>query len=67
MQLEITKGTSEKVTEASKQLGLEKKELVERAILVYLDQMNKQIQLKKEMNELDVLSDEALVNFEEAL
>ncbi len=67
MQLEINKETSERLTRVSKELGMEKKEFVERALLLYLDQMNKYAQLKKEMNEWDILSDEALTDFEEAL
>lgn len=67
MQLEITKETSERVMIVSKELGMEKKEFVERALLLYLDQMNKYAQLKKEMNEWDILSDEVLTDFEETL
>lgn len=45
MQLEITKETSERLVKVSKELGMEKKEFVERALLLYLDQMNKLMQL----------------------
>ena len=67
MQLEIPKETSEKVVEASKLLGIEKRELIERAILIYLDNLSKYLDLKKEMSEWDVLSDEALAHFEKSL
>jgi hypothetical protein len=67
MEIEIRKDTSEKISKASKILGLKKKELVDRAILLYLDSISRYTDLKQEMREWDVLSDEALMNFEEAL
>ena len=65
--IEIPKDTSKKVDEASKILGIEKDKLVDRAILVYLDTISKYSDLKKEIAEWDLLSDEALVNFEKSL
>lgn len=64
MQIEIPKETSKKVEEASKTLGLEEKELVNRALLIYLDNLQKYLDLKKELKEWDTLSDEAFLNFE---
>ena len=65
--IEIPKDTSKKVDEASKILGIQKDKLIDRAILVYLDTISKYSNLKKEMAEWDLLSDEALINFEKLL
>jgi len=65
--IEIPKDTSKKVDEVSKILGIDKDKLVDRAILVYLDTISKYSDLKKEMAEWDLLSDEALINFEKSL
>lgn len=67
MQIEIEKMTSEKVGVASKKLGVSKKDLIERAILLYLDSISKYIDLKKELQSWDSLSDEALLNFEKVV
>lgn len=67
MQIEIEKITSEKVGVASKKLGVSKKDLIERAILLYLDSISKYIDLKKELQSWDSLSDEALLNFEKVV
>ena len=67
MQIELPADTSEKVKKASDFLGIEKKELVDRAILVYLDDVKKLIELKKEMKEWDMLRDEALAVFDKSL
>lgn len=64
MQIELPKDTSKKVEEASKRLGIKKQQLVDKAILLYLDNISKYIDLKKEMKWWDYLSDEALTNFE---
>lgn len=67
MQIELPKETSKKLTQASKALGIKDKELVDRAVVVYLDSIEKMLELKKEMKIWDVLSDEALASFEESL
>lgn len=64
MQIELPKDTSKKVEEASKRLGIKKQQLVDKAILLYLDSISKYLDLKKEMKGWDYLSDEALTNFE---
>lgn len=66
MQIELEKDTSKKIDQASKLLGMEKDELIDRAILVYLDNISKYLELKQEMKEWDTLSDEALINFEKS-
>jgi len=67
MQIEIPKDTSEKVNKASKLLGVKKQEIIDRAILVYLDSISKHMELKQEMEEWEHLSDEALINFEKKI
>ncbi len=67
MEVAIQEDTSGRIDEASQVLGIEKDELIDRAILSYLDSLEKILALKKEMREWDALSDEALANFEKAL
>ena len=67
MQIEIAKDTSKKVDKVSKLLGIGESQLVESAILLYLDKISKYLNLKKEMNQWDSLSDKALMNFEKSL
>lgn len=67
MQVEIQKDTSKKVSRISQLLGIKRQELIDRAILLYLDNIGKYLSLKQEMKEWDILSDEALLNFEKSL
>ena len=67
MQIEIPKDMSKKLDETAKLLGIKKQELIDRAILLYLDNLSKYLDLKREMKEWDILSDEALMNFERSL
>ena len=67
MQIEIQKDTSRKIEETAKLLGLKREDLVDRAIMVYIDSIGKYLELKKEFNDWDTLSDEALLNFEKSL
>ena len=67
MQIEIPKGLSRKLEQMSKRLGVKKEDLVDRALLLYLDNISKYAELKKEMKDWDFLSDEALASFEKSL
>lgn len=67
MQIEIPKEVSKKIEEASKLFGVKKQQLIDKAILLYLDNISRYVSLKKEMKEWDYLSDEALTNFEKSL
>lgn len=67
MEIEIQKDTSEKVGKASELLGIGKEEIIDRALLLYLDNLSKYLDLKEEIKEWDSLSDEALENFEKSL
>ena len=64
MEIEIPKDLDKKLSEISKELGLDKEEVVNRALLLYMDSINKMLLLKKEMSVWDKLSDEALEKFE---
>ena len=66
-QMQLADDTSEKVIRASQILGIQNQEFVDRAILLYLDNLEKYLNLKQEMREWDLLSDEALVDFEKTL
>ena len=67
MQIEVTKDVVEKLEQVSKRLGVKKADLVDKALLLYLDNISKYAKLKKEMKDWDFLSDEALTNFEKSL
>ncbi len=67
MEIEIHKEMDKKLKKASDILGFKKQEIVDRALLFYLDTIQKQLDLKQEFKELDKLSDEALLNFEKSL
>ena len=67
MQIQIPKEMDKKLKKVSDLLGFEKQEIVDRALLFYLDTIQKQLDLKQEFKEWDALSDEALKSFENAL
>lgn len=67
MEIKIPRELNIEIENASKVLGFDEKEIIERAILFYLDVIKKQLDLNKEFNEWDILSDESLVNFENSL
>ena len=67
MEIELPKDVNRKLLEVSNLLNLEEEEIVNRALLLYLDNIQKYIELKKELKTWDKLSDEALENFERGL
>jgi hypothetical protein len=67
MECIIPEKVSKQVSIAANTLGFEESELVNRAVLFYLDSISSQIELKKEFDFWDELSDEALENFEKEL
>lgn len=67
MQIVLEKETEKKISTASEALGIRKKELIDRAIVVYLDSLRSYLDLKKEMNAWDKLSDEAFSTFEKSV
>ncbi|PKP57565.1 MAG: hypothetical protein CVT88_04910 [Candidatus Altiarchaeales archaeon HGW-Altiarchaeales-1] len=67
MQVQISEEAYSEVKNASNILGFNEQNIIERAIVVYLDMIQKQIELKQEFQQWDELSDETLNNFENAL
>ena len=67
MEIELSKETEKKLNKVSSVLGVGDKDIVNRAILFYLDTISKQLELKKEMDSWDMLSDEALAKFDKSI
>ena len=67
MKIKLSEKINEKVKSASDILGFDEQKIIERAILFYLDTIEKQLALKQEFMEWDKLSDEAIADFEAAL
>ena len=67
MEIKISKDLINELKKVSENLGFNEEKIVERALLFYLNAIRNQLELNKEFNELDELSDEALVNFENSL
>ncbi len=67
MRIKLPDGLDEKVKFASDALGFDEREIIERAIIFYLDTIEKQLALKNEFEAWDTLSNEALANFEATL
>jgi len=67
MEVQVTKELDDRLVLASESFGFDKKEVVERAVLFYLDAVDKELKLKAEFGAWDELSDEALIKFEEEL
>jgi hypothetical protein len=67
MEYIIPERISKQVSKAANTLGFAEDELINRALLFYLDSINSQIELKEEFDYWDRLSDEALENFEKEL
>ncbi len=67
MEIELPKDVNKKLLEAANLLDLGEEEIVNRAVLIYLDNIQKYLALKKETKAWDEMSDEALDNFERDL
>ncbi len=66
MQVEIPQKTSNKIDKLSKLLGLKKQEVIDKALLLYLDNLYQYKEFKKEMKAWDLLSEEAWTHFEKS-
>jgi len=64
MEVKLTKDATEEIERVSILLGMQTQEIIRRAILVYLDEIQKFAELKKEFEAWDTASDEALEGFE---
>ena len=67
MEIELSRDTKSKLNKVSSILGVKDKDVVNRAVLFYLDTISKQLELKKEIDTWDKLSDEALVKFDKSI
>jgi hypothetical protein len=64
MELILPESMELKISKASIILGFRKQEIIQRALVFYLDSINAQLELKNEFDNWDKLSDEALTSFE---
>ena len=67
MNIHLSKEVDSELKSASKALGFKEDVMVERAVSFYLDSIRRQLALKRELNQWDALSDEALLSFEKSL
>jgi len=67
MELILPETIEMKISKAASITGFRKQDIIQRALLFYLDSINPQLELKNEFDQLDILSDEALINFENVL
>jgi len=67
MEIELPKDVNKKLLEVANLMDLGEEEIVNRALLIYLDNIQKYLVLKKETKAWDEMSDEALDNFERDL
>lgn len=67
MQVNFHNQTMARLKKVSQVIGIREENLIQRAVLYYLDAIQKQAELIDEMNAWDSLSDEAIMNFEEML
>ena len=66
MPTHLREDLDKRINNTSKQFGVSKKELIDRAIVFYLDSVQKTMELKEELSVWDVLSDEVLKLSEQA-
>lgn len=64
MQIEIPKEVSKNIEKASQELGLDKKELISRAIMLYLHSIQEHIGLKEEIEAWEKAGIVDSINFE---
>ena len=67
MTLALSPAVSKKVRLASKAFGINEKDLFQNALVFYLEAMRPYLDLKREVDGWENLSDEALLNFERSL
>ncbi len=67
MEVEISKEIDKELEETSKVMGLKKKELVNQALELYLDNLKRLRELKKEMKAWEELGYNSILNFEKKL
>jgi hypothetical protein len=65
MQVNFHNQTMARLKQVSQVIGIREENLIQRAVLYYLDAIQKQTELIDEMNAWDSLSDESQVNFKD--
>ena len=65
MDIHLSKETAKKIQKISKRLGVGQNDVIDRAISLYLDSISKQMDFRRELKQWDILSDEALLSFDE--
>ncbi len=60
MPTHLREDLNKRINDTSKRIGVSKKELIDRAIVFYLDSVQHTMKLKEELDAWDVLSDEVL-------
>ncbi|MBI4162388.1 MAG: hypothetical protein HY513_01785 [Candidatus Aenigmarchaeota archaeon] len=67
MQVEISKKTEREIEKIAELTGSEVETVIDKALIHYIHEAKKMLELKIELTEWDKLSDEALENFEREL
>ena len=67
MQVNFHNQTMARLKQVSQVIGIREENLIQKAVLYYLDTIRKQPELIDDIAVLNSLSDESLVNFEEML
>ena len=67
MIIELPKDLEKKIEETSLLLNMNKDEIVNRAVKIFIDDTEKYLQLKRELKNWDSMSDESLIGFEKTL
>ena len=67
MEVKLSKEVKQRVEHVAQTLGMEENQVVNQALILYLDTIKKHVELKKELEAWDRASDEALANFEKNL
>lgn len=62
MAITIEKKIQKGLREVSRQMGMKEKELIDRALLLYIESVKKTLDIEREFKEWDALSDESLCN-----
>lgn len=60
MPLVVEKKIRKNISDISRRMGIKEKELVDRAILLYLESVKKILDVEKEFSSWDALSDESM-------
>jgi hypothetical protein len=67
MKVTIQKQLEQQMRHASEVMGVSEEELTERAMRFYLATIHQELELEKELNAWDQVSDEALLNMERTM